>query len=267
MTVLSSKSVVIYTRVNLDSTGQVTNSASVSGDEVDPYPESNVATSSANILSTLTVYEQDFEANDPYLEWYGCTTPITTKTPSGQNYLGEYANETACLQLPGLLDHSHVTVSFDLYIVRSWDGNEIHRPVNVAGYMPYSPEQIIGPDEWLFKANGKNLIHTTFANWDWQSYGFHQAYPDDYPWGSNPALSGAMEVNSLGYYFSTIPMDAIYHLTFTFRQGNPELTLDFSAVGLQGLTDESWGVDNLTVLLSHGVGIPPETVYLPVIFR
>lgn len=37
---------------------------------------------------------------------------------------------------------------------------------------------------------------------------------------------------------------------FTFAHSSSTLTLDFRAIGLQELADESWGIDNVTVDIS-----------------
>jgi hypothetical protein len=42
-------------------------------------------------------------------------------------------------------------------------------------------------------------------------------------------------------------MDSVYNLSFTFAHNASDLVLDFSANGLQGIGDESWGLDNVMV--------------------
>ncbi len=66
------------------------------------------------------VYENDFE-KPVRQEWSKCTTEFTPK--DGRRFLGQFGNETAQLTLEDLPPHSKVTVSFELFIIRSWDGN------------------------------------------------------------------------------------------------------------------------------------------------
>ena len=75
------------------------------------------------------VYKNDFEKTVGR-EW---SLPITDTTPKGgRRFLGQFCNDTVQLTLENLPPHSKVTVSFDLFIIRKWDGN----------YRRY------GPDYW-----------------------------------------------------------------------------------------------------------------------
>lgn len=161
------------------------------------------------------------QASASFPEW---STDATDVTPAGsRTFLGQFLNDTATLTLSTLPSHSEVTVSFDAYIIQSWDGNE--------------------PDEWdLSIRGGPTLLHTTFSNVFFEG----QAYPDPFPGGNHPAQTGAAEVNSLGYSPSLFG-DSVYHLSFTFPHSDSTLILDFSASGLAFLADESWGLDNVEV--------------------
>ena len=129
-----------------------------------------------------------------------------------------------------------VRVSFDLFVIESWDGDDIY----------------YGPDIWdLRTGDGLVLLHTTFSNT--AISGHAQNYPDAYPGIEHPAQTGAAAVNSLGY---GVYGDALYELTFTFPHSADTLVLDFSGSGLQDLSDESWGLDNVRV------GIAPPTTPL-----
>ncbi len=141
-----------------------------------------------------------------------------------------------------------IRVSFDLYIIRSWDGNHI-----TSGGSP------VGPDLWRFSVSNDMLLMTTFSNWS-QNY---QAYPMAYPNGNLPAFTGASEINTLGYEFAGVPMDAVYHLSFLISHQADGLELDFSALGLQSLTDESWGIDNVEVRIIDF----DKNIYLPMVGR
>ena len=72
------------------------------------------------LAGSVTVYGNDFGgAAGP--EWSPGTAIITT--PSGERALGPLANDAESLTLTGLPSHDAVTISFDLYVLESWDGN------------------------------------------------------------------------------------------------------------------------------------------------
>jgi len=159
------------------------------------------------------------------------------KSPSGRNFLGQFGNETVSLKLIDLPVHTKVTVSFDLFILRSWDGNN----------------QDVGPDVWnLSVAGGSALLHTTFSNFPELPLHDRQAYPKSFPGGDYPGQTGAAEKNTLGYKGRDPRrnLDAVYQLNFTFPHSASSLVLNFSASGLQELSDESWGLDNITVTIA-----------------
>jgi len=148
-------------------------------------------------------------------------------TPGGAHpFLGEFGNDTVRLSLAGLPRHAKVTVSFDLYVIRAWQGNT-------------------GPHTWQLRVvGGDTLLNTTFANTT-----APQAYPDAAPGGNHPAHTGAAAVNSLGYTHTPDgDMDAVYHLTATVPHHAARLTLEFSASGLPALNEASWGLANVDVL-------------------
>jgi hypothetical protein len=167
-----------------------------------------------------TVYFNDFEVAVGS-DWSTTTTDVT---PVGnRRFLGQFGNDTLTLSLSQLPAHRQVTVSFDLFVIQSWDGNN----------------SFYGPDIWKLVADGQTILNTSFSN-----YGsFDQAYPGTYPGSSYPPRSGAAESDSLGY---GIVGDTVYRLTYTFPHTGGNLALQFSASGLQG-TDESWGLDNVRV--------------------
>lgn len=64
----------------------------------------------------------------------------TSITPSGRSFLGEFGNQIVALSLNNLSTHEYLIVSFDLYILKSWDGSDVLNKW--------------GPDGWSFGANG-----------------------------------------------------------------------------------------------------------------
>ncbi|MBI3868975.1 MAG: hypothetical protein HY299_10650 [Verrucomicrobia bacterium] len=187
---------------------------------------------SLKVQPRTLVYNQTFSTT-PGSEW---SSRITSVTPLGvRNFLGEFGNQTVTLSLSNLAEHTVIEASFDLFILKSWDGNNAY----------------YGPDIWDFRvANEPPLLRTTFAHAlpNNYIYPFGQAYPGGFPGGLFPPFTGAVEVGTMGYVFNNLgPMNSVYHLRFCFAHTNADLRLQFSASGLQGISDESWGLDNVRV--------------------
>lgn len=198
-----------------------------------------------------TAYRSDFETTVGS-EW---SSTSTTVTPSGRHFLGEFGNGTVRLTIACLAPHARISLSFDLFIIRSWDGNIVVQPEDGS---------VIGPDIWdLSLVGGPTLLRTTFTNHTyWPNFGFRQAYPGIYPGGDYAPRTGATENGTLGYAFGEVPkMDSVYRLKLTFPHSASSLALSFSASGLQSLFDESWGLDNLELEALNWA------VYLPLITR
>jgi hypothetical protein len=161
------------------------------------------------------------------------TTPLGNRhflasSPDG------FSNETATLALTGLPSHSQVTLDFDLFIIRTWDGSYAGGP---------------GPDRWMLNvAGGPTLLDTTFSTFGAVAP-WYQAYPDAYPAGNHLPGTGAVEHDTLGFPYFGVVRDSVYHLSFSFANTASALSFVFSAAGLQGGTDESWGLDNVQVRL------------------
>ncbi len=224
---------------------------------------------------TQTIYEQDFEASVG-AEW---SHPTLDLTPSGQGFLGEFGNEQVTLDLSEFAAHlgaiEKISLSFDLYLLRSWDGNQVNNqePPLWRPSVIQSPNEIVGPDYWSIESGSKLNFSTTFTNWD--ILGYHQAFPMEAPGSPAAARSGAAANNSLGYYYAGAPMDAVYHLVFTFDPSftmiktgqqpvNGAWRVVFSGSNLQSLADESWGLDNL---MARVVLVEATHSLLPVVMR
>jgi hypothetical protein len=205
-------------------------------------------------VTTQMIHTQGIYANDfsgaPGQEW---SLIQRATSPSGRAFLGQFGNDTTRLRLSGLPAHRDVTVSFDLYLIRSWNGS------HVAGHPndEIQDDRFV-PDIWSFSADQTVRLRTTFAN----VAGYHQSFPEPYPAGSYQPFTRAFQVNSLGYRFNDRIMDSVYRLSFTFPHTRDSLTLDFSAFGLEMLLDESWGLDNVKVAVHAW-----HTVFAPLGFH
>jgi len=189
-------------------------------------------------LKAAPIFTDDFEAGASS-EW---SNTITDTTPvGGRKFLGQLGTEIVSLSLTGLSPHTQVSVSFDLFIIQSWDGTR---------------DPGFGPDRFQLRVfDGPTLLDTTFAN-----VGFErQNYPDPFVGvlgtPDNPPQTGAAEVNTLGYAFFG---DSVYNLAFTFAHASSSLRLDFEAEVFEGIANESWGLDNVAVSLDADASVVPE---------
>lgn len=164
------------------------------------------------------------------------STPGTVAHPSDR-FLGRFArNDMATLELGGLAPHSTITLEFDFYAIRSWDGNN----------------EDFGADLFLVFAVGapQPLLLTSFSNTFLP--GFTQSFPFTYDpsnMSENAPQSGALETGTLGYLSATgTPEDAVYRMSFTFAHTSSTLRLNFLGWDLQDVGDEAWGLDNVRIL-------------------
>jgi hypothetical protein len=140
-------------------------------------------------------------------------------------------DETVTLTLRDLKPHATATLEFDLYILKSWDGNNPN----------------YGPDRWSLRVRGGPvLLDTTFSN-NFKK-GDYDLSLQDYPAKGSAPQSGRAAANTLGYKFFG---DAVYHLLFRFAHTGATLQFDFSSSLCEGkgTADESWGLDNVRVAL------------------
>ena len=132
-------------------------------------------------------YSNDFESGAGE-EW---SDNDTDETPAedGNRFLGQFGSETVTLEFDADSidqDIEAITVSFDLYVIRTWDGNH-----SGGGS---------GPDRFsLSLGNGMSLLDTTFSNGHPNSVSAGQAYPGVFGSGQFDSRTGAAENNTLGF--------------------------------------------------------------------
>lgn len=173
----------------------------------------------------VVVYQNDFQSNANGFS----NGPLTLAPNASTQFLGRFSNDTTTLTLNGLAAHTDITLSLDVYIIHSWDGN------GGSGN---------GPDTLRFAADGTDLLNANFSNWSSPM----QSYSDATPLGGGPFAFRTDNdgLTTLGYndFFGT---DTLYRMSFTFSHTASNLVLDFQGLGLQGVGDESWGIDNVVV--------------------
>lgn len=163
------------------------------------------------------------------------TSPGSTKM-APTTFLGRLLNEELSISVPA--GKTSVTISFDLYIIGTWDG---------AGQQGY------GGDWWQIEVsrNGgarQSVFHTSFSNQATKPQHFPKQVTD----GTSPNDRGAYATNTLGYPKGAGKFDvgdAIYKLTYTVSNpgAGPLVFYLHTTTPLQSLSDESWGVDNVSI--------------------
>jgi hypothetical protein len=116
------------------------------------------------------------------------------------------------------------SLEFDLYTIDSWDG-----------------EGRYGPDVFEVRANGATMFHETFSN------------------GLKPQSFRPPDVGPEHLGYGSTWKDSIYRdirVDFTIPEGSQNVSVTFVGIGLQGLIDESWGIDN--------IGLSYEVRYGPI---
>ncbi len=185
------------------------------------------AAAAASSVQAQTIYSETFSGAVGG-EWSHTTTSIT---PTGARpFLGQFGATTVTLSLSGLPAHSDVTVSLDLFVIRTWDGNGL------------------GPgDEDRFRVSlGDGGTQTVVSDKSLSNTHLSQSHPDSLTSGlTHPARTGAAESNSLGY-----GGDTVYHLDFTLPHTATTLSAQFQGILNQAIGDESWGIDNVQVSVS-----------------
>lgn len=197
----------------------------------------------ARPAAATTIYFNDFQglsAAGP--EW---SKPLIS-TIGSQTFLGPFASknnwETETLTLNNLPTHTYLNLSFDLYIIASWDGNDTS----------------VGPDGFRVSAGGLTLLDTTFSN---RSSGL-QAFcgadsAGNYITGNCPRYTGAAAINKLG---SSVDGDSRYHLSFNFLDSASSLVLNFSS-HVTG-SDETFALDNVRLETGNAAIPSPEPATL-----
>jgi len=201
------------------------------------------ATSSASLAQSSTLlYQNTFESRSLGTHWSTGTLLNWEERPGFTTFNGRYSSGSTTLTisqpiLPGPRAGSSgggegggggggggggtptivFTVTFDLYAIDSWDGSNSQ----------------FGPDRFRVAANGQSLLNTTLVN--------HQAQLQDFR---------APDVGPVQLGFNTSWADSIYRaisLDFTLPNSTSPISITWSDGGLQGLVDESWGIDNVQV--------------------
>jgi hypothetical protein len=192
-----------------------------------------------HVRNEVFIYTNDFETNN----LSGITNGYITLY-NGSAVLGQYNRVSNKgyfnLALSNLPKHDLVTISFDLFIHDSWDGNK---------------QEPDGPDIWQMIVDNDTYINTTFSNESFIPGNFvsPQSYPFNYPNNYNNPRNGAYSVDLPGICHLAGPGGTTkYKITKTFSHTSSTLLLQCLDKLVQNNSsdpkcDESWSVDNINI--------------------
>jgi hypothetical protein len=189
------------------------------------------ATLTGAASASTTFYSNDFETGPLGPEWSG--NSLLTHADNFTRFNGRYSGGWTELTLgypnisqPGALvapgdTPLRFTVTFDFYAIDSWDGD--------ASYTTYLGVPA-GPDWLNVSVNQSTVFQETFNN-----RGYTQTHAEPLTPRSN---LGFLAFNDAIYRTISVDFDAV--------PGQP-IVIRWQDSGLQGLADESWGIDNVGV--------------------
>jgi hypothetical protein len=177
--------------------------------------------------------------------------PNIETAPNSEKFLGRFENTrtVALLQVPN--GYSRYSLTFDLYIIGSWDGKGKQAQHGIFQANIFTLGYRCG------SADAVSLVRTTFSN----QLTVQQDYPNAFGLGGYKAGTGSYDQDLLQYRFhqdiSNTPQfrsfgDTEYQMTFAGTNPcgvNAPITFEFSTSNptQQSKWDESWGVDNVVI--------------------
>jgi hypothetical protein len=188
------------------------------------------------VKNEVVVYNNTFESNNLSGIKDGTITQF-----NNTSVLGQYNNGGFTLNVNDLPKHHLITITFDLYIHDSWDGNKL------------SPD---GPDIWKMLINGNTFIDASFSNLECSTGDFcpPQSYPLNYPNNYSNPKTGAYRTDLPGVcHLATSPNGTtLYKIEKTFKHSDHTLLLQCLDKLVQTnlpnpKCDESWSVDNIII--------------------
>ncbi len=204
-------------------------------------PDSDVASSSVPDIAVpklgedfdpkQALYWCDFEGEDAAPGW--STEQVYELEVEGEKrrMLGQFGGpDQVALGLAELPAHTHIRLYCELFLLRSWDGNQKGR----------------GPDVMAIRvANGPRLLFNSFCTWSGS-----QSHPFPFRLGAVRSNAGAVKFDTeLRTWDKPWTRNAYYPMVFTFPHVEPDLTLFFAGLNLGVPEDEAWCLDNVGIQL------------------
>ena len=172
-------------------------------------------------------YATDFESGAGP-EW-SVSTVYGSEVGSFTRFSGRFSNQQQTLTLSNMVVGVSYTLFFDFYAIDSWDGS--------SGNGDYFN---VGVDT-------NQVFHYTFSNYN----GDPPSNPQSYP--------GVPDVGRYNMGFGGY-VDAIYRsIEVPFVASNTVAQISFQGQNLQDVSDESWGIDNVSISLTSQT----QATYIP----
>lgn len=132
-------------------------------------------------------------------------------------FCGRFGNDWQTLTLSNLVAGESYTLGFDFYAVDSWEG------ASGSG---------AGPDFFGVSLDGRQIFRETFSN----------SSP------TNQSYLGRSDEGPANFGFNASYADSIYrNIALPFVASNSTIQISFYGQSLESLSDESWGLDNVSV--------------------
>lgn len=166
-------------------------------------------------------YFTDFESTVGG-EWSSSTTTASTTL---SKFLGRFGNEAQSFRVATTVGQQY-TLMFDAYIIDSWEGEDTTR----------------GPDSLVVQIGSSIAMDETFSSTP-ETAGYEFSFPG-WPaqWSQSLSVGGASRDQ------------AVRSITLRFTATGSETVISFEGQGLEALSNESWGIDNVRVVLTSGEG-------------
>ena len=191
---------------------------------------------------TYALIGEGFESDSDGWTINGTVTPATRyeggPVLGGDYFLGRYG--TDILQKTFLLDGKSHRVAFDVYRLDSWDGESL---------------KIYVGDGTLLLINQSFVMSSSGQTYSGSSNGYSYTM----------VSSSSIHTPYLGAPGSTTWKDQVIRIYIDIPSGNESLTLKITSTLNQGLTDESWGLDNFSITCTQfevPVGIDSVDVWV-----
>jgi len=178
--------------------------------------------------------------------------PNTTTSRTGETFLGRFTNTRTAVVINVPAGNTIYSVSYDLYIIGSWDGRGKQAQHGVFDANVYDVSLRCAASPSIISS----LFQTSFSN----QLTVQQDYPLPYLQGGNKAGTAAFGIDALDYKhdptsntplfrsFGDTEYKQVYSGTNTCASnGAFSLIISTSNPTQQSVSDESWGVDNIRV--------------------
>lgn len=190
------------------------------------------------------IYNNDFESGD-----LDAIDGAQLMTFNNTTVLGNYNNDGFTLNLNNIGSHNYISISFDLYIHDSWDGN----------FNNIDPDQ---PDAWFielipdidsYSSIPFNVWETTFSNSVCNTaFCLRQSYPNEFPFENLPRSGSSRLLPGLCSLESNSDGTTLYTIEKIFEHKDNALLIRFydklyQPNSFDEKCDESWSLDNLKV--------------------